>query len=280
MLVKMQINEIIHNAITKSDANPRHVKLLLAHALRTTQEELILKPDREVSDIELQEFESLLARLVNEEPVSKILGQREFWNDTFKVTKDTLDPRPETETIIESVLKYFPDKSGNYKILDLGTGTGCIILSLLREYPNATGLGVDISSKALEVAKENAHTLGIDRIEFKEGNWCEGITHTFDIIVSNPPYIKDTEQLPDCVKNFDPGLALFAGDDGLSAYRQIAASIHNVCNNNTMIFLEIGQGQETEVSNIFAAAGFNTIENVTDLAGIIRCLICSSSFLK
>ena len=256
--------------------NLRDARLLLANVLNITPEETILNPDLELSQPQLTKFNAMLTRLNALEPVSKILGQRWFWNDLFKVTADTLDPRPETELIIESVLKYFPDKTAPYRILDLGTGTGCLIISLLKEYVNATGLAVDISEPALEVAKENAASLGVTSVEFQHTSWCQGITNTFDIIVSNPPYINTSEQLPDAVKNYDPGLALFAGSDGLDAYREIAASVKKVCKTNTKIFLEIGQGQARQVSELFSQAGFVVNEIAADLSNIQRCLVIAT----
>lgn len=221
------------------------------------------------------EIADFLKRRAQQEPVSKIIGRRGFWALDFKVSQDVLDPRPDSETIIETVLKSFPDKEKPYQILDIGTGSGCLLVSLLYEYKNAHGLGVDISLKALEIAQENAKGYQADFLNrsFYDADFTRDLAQ-YDIIVSNPPYIKtnDINALDDAVKKYDPLLALDGGEDGLSAYRALAKQIKNILKPDGKIFFEIGQGQEKDVILIMQKAGFQLENQVKDLGGIIRVL--------
>ncbi|MBO7483795.1 MAG: peptide chain release factor N(5)-glutamine methyltransferase [Alphaproteobacteria bacterium] len=205
------------------------------------------------------------------EPLSKILGHRGFWQGDFIVDKNVLDPRPDSETLIQSVLEKFPDKNQSLRILDLGTGSGCLLISLLMEYPKATGIGVDISEKALKIAKKN--TLKNDvKAEFILADMTKLPQNlgTFDIIISNPPYIptKDIEGLDENVKKFDPLLALDGGEDGLDFYRIIAKIAPA-----PIVFLEIGQDQEKDVQAIFEKQNWEFLDSKKDYAGITRVLI-------
>ena len=171
----------------------------------------------------------LVYRRCQGEPLSKIIGQREFWSLPFKVTTDTLDPRPDSETIIQAVLHHFPDRHKALNLVDFGTGTGCLLLSALSEYPNSAGIGVDISDAALAVAQENAQRLGLSqRASFVHSNWAEGVDGEFDVLISNPPYIGLSEPLEAAVKEYDPPQALYGGEDGLEAYRILLPQLRHL----------------------------------------------------
>ncbi|MDY6407133.1 MAG: peptide chain release factor N(5)-glutamine methyltransferase [Pseudomonadota bacterium] len=215
-------------------------------------------------------------RRLNHEPVSKIIGQKGFWKSEFVTSKDVLDPRPDSETIIESVLKCFPDKGKPYRILDIGVGSGCLLFSLLDEYPHATGVGIDISKRALDVAKKNQNDRQATLLQkdFYNMHFSDDLGK-FDIIISNPPYIptNDIQNLSPEVRLFDPMMALDGGRDGLNAYRALAKGIHPLLNKKAMIFLEIGQGQKQGVTDIFMKSGFTLDKSIPDFGGIIRILI-------
>lgn len=225
------------------------------------------------SGVSLDDF---IARRSKAEPASKILGKRGFWKGEFKTSVDVLDPRPDSETLIETVLKYVPDKSAPLRILDIGTGSGCLLFSVLDEYKNATGVGVDKSEKALSVAAQNKKNrmTELRQTDFMQADWTDGLGQ-FDVIISNPPYIKsaDIEGLDVAVKKYDPLLALDGGTDGLDAYRALADGLGQLCRPGTKIFFEIGQGQETDVREIMAQHGFEFLSEHKDLGGIIRVVV-------
>ena len=175
--------------------NPRgEARVLLSHTLGFGAEKMIGYPEYEIDDDGMLKFEAALSRRVRREPMSHVLGKREFWSLNFRVTPDTLDPRPDSETVVEAVLEHTKDRGARLRVLDLGTGTGCLLLAILSELPNAKGVGIDISPAALEVAKGNAKALGFHkRVEFELGQWGDGLDGDFDILVSNPPYIPTTE---------------------------------------------------------------------------------------
>lgn len=248
-------------------------ELLLAEALGLTREQVIFYPEREIASSAA--YEALLTRRLNREPMAHILGRREFWGREFTVTADTLDPRPDSETLIETVLKLCPDRQKPYNILDLGTGTGCLLLTLIAEYTNACGVGVDISPAALAIAHQNAIKLSLaKRTQFLLECWTTGVTGTFDIIISNPPYIKasDIPELEPEVSRYEPYSALAGGDDGLECYRDIIPTLHPLLTPEGIVVFEFGKGQETDVGNLLRQHGFSVITEAKDLAGIIRCI--------
>ncbi|TAN74534.1 MAG: peptide chain release factor N(5)-glutamine methyltransferase, partial [Magnetospirillum sp.] len=203
-------------------------RLMLGEVLGLAPQAVFTRPQLELGPAEQARFDALLARRLAREPMSHLLGRRGFWTLELKVTADTLDPRPDTETVIEAVLDGLPEWGRPRRILDLGTGTGCILLALLSELGFATGLGVDKSPAALEVARHNAHSLGLaERVAFRLGDWGDGLDGRFDIIVSNPPYIRDgdIDGLAPEVAAFEPRLALAGGSDGLDCYRRLAPDI-------------------------------------------------------
>lgn len=212
-------------------------------------------------------------RRLNGEPIAYIVGTKDFWKHTFKVNEHTLIPRPDSETLIEAVLKSFPDKKGPYRILDLGTGSGCLLLSLLDEYRNATGIGVDISLPALEVARENATALGLHRARFIRGDWWEGVEGKYDIIISNPPYIGYEEQpvmAPETL-SYEPEKALFAEEYGLADYKKISSALAPHLTIGGAAFIELNALKAKEIEAIFMAHNFHTTF-YNDIEQRPRCL--------
>ena len=207
-------------------------------------------------------------------PLSRLYGEREFWGMHFALSPNTLDPRPDTETLVEAVVKRFkenPPKS----ILDLGTGSGCILIALLCEFPEAKGVGIDLSEEALQTAKENAQKNYVgDRATFLQGNWTESIYESFDLVVSNPPYIAKSviQNLDESVKNHDPILDLEGGEDGLQAYKEIFSDLFRVLNSGGRAFFEIGFDQEESTRRLSEESRFSVISTYADLAGHVRVL--------
>lgn len=227
------------------------IKILLSYLVNVEVKDFYFCLD---NNYQLDEnfLNKLIERRLRGEPLSKIIGLKRFWDYDFKTTKDVLDPRSDSEIMIEYILNDF-DVEDKLKILDLGTGSGCLILTLLKIFKNAKGVAADISEKALMVAKENAKNLCIDNIEFIKSNWNDNVDGFFDIIISNPPYIKtkDIDDLMIEVKNYDPMVALDGGFDGLDCYRYIANNIGKNCKNNTNIYIEIGFDQRKDIIDIF-----------------------------
>jgi release factor glutamine methyltransferase len=250
-------------------------ELLLAHVLKTTREQIVCYPERILGGDEQIRFESAIARRARREPISHILGKREFWGLDFKVNKHTLDPRPDSETLIAAALPlYTPEKA--LKILDFGTGSGCLLLALLSEFQAANGTGVDISPEALAVAKENSRDLGLaKRSDFIVSRWGDEVTGAFDLIISNPPYIKscDIAGLEPEVSQYEPLGALDGGDSGLECYEELAPFINSFLSAGGYAILELGMGQDNDVKIILENAGLKFIAFKKDLAGINRCVV-------
>lgn len=221
-------------------------------------------------------FQQLLERRCAREPMSQILGERGFWEHDFIVTPDVLTPRPDSEVLIEEAIKLLSDKYKPYRFLDLGTGSGCLLLTLLHEFPEATGLGIDKSSVALNVAKQNANKLNLqEKVEFKQGNWAEGLTDSFELVISNPPYIPQAhiEGLMPEVRDYEPLMALEGGEDGLQFYREISAQLENILSKDSWLIFEVGQGQADEVAAIAVQNGF-ALQNIRkDYGGVERAVI-------
>ena len=254
-------------------------KILLKYLLNLDNETFELKKNDEISKINLDAYLVLINRRSKDEPIAHIVEKKSFWNDDFKVSKDTLIPRPETELIIESVIKYFPNKDSNLKIADLGTGSGCIIISLLQEYINAYGVGIDISRPAIDVANINKKLLKNPvRLDLVKGDFDNFNLNGFDIIVSNPPYISKTDQnLQKNVHDYEPHLALFSENNGLIFYEKILKNILSTVKNKFYLFLEIGKGQEKDVLNLLKKNNFTLISIENDLAEIPRCIVAKKS---
>ena len=231
-------------------------------------------PTLVLSDEQKQKLDEYVQRRANGEPIAKILGHKEFYGRHFFTNAYTLDPRPDSETLIGAVRKYF-SSAEPYQILDLGLGTGCLLFTLLCEFPKAFGVGVDYSWEALQVAKRNQENLNLtNRSNLIQSSWTSALQGSFDIVVSNPPYIATREQL-DISTLHDPSMALFSGQTGLEAYEQILPKLKSLLKPNGKIFLEIGRGQELCVEKIAIAAGLANESVFTDLSGIIRVLCYS-----
>jgi release factor glutamine methyltransferase len=249
-------------------------RILVGHAVNLEPSLLFARTERVLTDEESVLVRDFAARRERHEPVSRIIGRRGFWGLDFLVSPDTLDPRADTETLVAAVLQCRAQYTAP-RILDLGTGTGCILLAILKEWPEASGVGVDLNSGAVAVAAENANRLDLkNRARFRQGNWCEGLAETFDMVVSNPPYITDSE-LPGLaldVTQFDPHLALSGGPDGLAAYRALLPQTRQCLAPKGRLFLEIGADQAMSVSTLAKGAGFEVLAGHRDLSGFVRCL--------
>lgn len=252
-------------------------RLILGHVLGLDAAALLARSDEPVAPSAVRRIADLVGRREGREPLSHILGEREFWSLPFRVTADTLTPRPDSETLIEAALDWGSSRAAEgLRVLDFGTGTGCLLLSLLSEWPAATGVGVDVSAAALAVAQGNAEVLGLAaRVRFVESDWGRAVPGRFDVVVSNPPYIAEgalAELAPE-VAVFEPRLALAGGPDGLAAYRALAPWLARKLADGGAIFLEIGQDQADPVEAVLVESGLTTVRRVPDLAGIVRCLV-------
>ena len=258
-----------------TDDPAREARLLLAHAAGVDQAGLIGLEIGDFSEELMDRYRDLLDRRAGGEPVSKILCYREFWKHRFEVTADVLDPRPDTETLVAAAL----DGPVPGRILDLGTGSGCILLSLLAEWPHASGVGCDLSDKALLVAARNADRMGLtQRAELIRSDWYGAISGRFDLIVSNPPYIAAAEMddLSREVLNHDPHMALTPGGDGLSPYRILAAGAPDHLTEGGRILVEIGWKQGADVVAIFRSAGLKNVKILPDLEGRDRVVVATA----
>jgi release factor glutamine methyltransferase len=251
---------------------------LLAAALGWSAADLVSRSQDHLDETAQGAVARVLERRLQHEPLSRILGVREFYGRNFKVTPATLDPRADTETLIDAALEIFAaDRTKPLRILDIGTGTGAILLTLLSEFPNATGIATDISDDALDIARENAQSLGLSaRIAFVKTDLADGIAGPFDLVVSNPPYIPsgDIVELDASVRAFDPTLALDGGPDGLAIYRRLAKLLPDLAPQGT-ILVEVGFNQWEAVAQ-FVQAGYAgsgrevTLRAFNDVAGIRR----------
>lgn len=252
----------------------REARLLLGFVIGQPVEWLIAHP--EAPNTEIERYRALIARREAREPLSHILGKREFWSREFLVNEAVLDPRADSETLIEAALDRVPISDQRLRILDLGTGSGCLLVTMLCERPNAVGVGVDRSMEALRVAQRNIERWSLtDRAKLVCADWTTSLAVGFDLVLSNPPYIPkgEIEELAPEVAQFDPRAALDGGDDGLDAYRLLAVQILPLISADGVAVIELGAGQESDVQRIFADAGWGGIETVLDLAAHPRCLI-------
>lgn len=253
---------------------PRDARRLLAHALGVASDRLTLVAPDELTPEALAAFQSTVTRRTTREPVSHIIGLRSFYGRDFHVSPDVLDPRPETETLIAQALLQPFDR-----LLDLGTGSGCIVLTLLAEHPGASGLGTDLSEAALQVARANSDRLQI-AARFAHSDWFEAVSGTYDLIVSNPPYIA-ADEMPDLSPelSFEPEMALTDAQDGLSAYRIIAAQAPAHLAPGGRLMVEIGPTQASAVQQLFKSAGLVNIQVHPDLDGRDRVVSAVSPFI-
>lgn len=258
---------------TEADA-----RILIGHALHLDRARLIAQSDRILEAREVTVVSALAARRLRREPVSRIVGQKEFWSLAISVSPDVLVPRPETETVVEAALDFVVRgglRLEKLRVLDIGTGSGALLLALLNELPTAVGTGTDVSSAALHVARANAARCRLDsRCGFVVCDIATGVEGPFDLVVSNPPYIvhDEIEALAPEVRDYDPRVALDGGRDGLDAYRSIASDAKRVLAPGGRLFVELGAGQDEPVRALFTKAGLTPGIPRKDLAGIPRVL--------
>jgi len=263
------------SGIEEPDADAR---VLIGRALHVDRARLIAQSDRVLESREITVISALVTRRLRREPVSRILGQKEFWSLSISVTPDVLVPRPETETVVEAALDFVMRgglRLEKLRILDIGTGSGALLVALLNELPNAAGTGTDVSSAALDVARTNAVRCRVDsRCDFVVCDIASGVEGPFDLIVSNPPYIAHDEivTLAPEVRDYDPQVALDGGRDGLDAYRSIAGDAKRILAPGGRLFVELGVGQNEQVRVLFTEAGLSPGIPRSDLAGIPRVL--------
>lgn len=253
----------------------REARLVVAEALHLTPLAVLQEREKPLSSFSLESREQLQEfsqRRLKGEPLSRIRARRAFWKSDFFITPATLDPRPETEGLVELACRFFAGRTPPVRILDLGTGTGCLVLSLAQEFPEASGLGVDCSREALEVAQWNAQHLQLqERCTFRQGDWLAGLVGTFDLIVTNPPYIPSTDlsHLSPEVRDFDPLLALDGGEEGLDAYQALIPQVAQHLEATGLFLLECGIHQEKGVRSLLEKH-FPIVAFSPDLAGIMR----------
>tara|TARA_B100001564_G_C20610219_1_gene657247 strand:- start:486 stop:1328 length:843 start_codon:yes stop_codon:yes gene_type:complete len=249
-------------------------ELLLSEVLNKTREEILTDLHQKVYRDQIGKYYNFVNRRSSKEPIAYILQNKEFWSKNFIVSPYTLIPRPETELLVEKIVEIFKKRS--LFILDVGTGTGCILLSLISELKNSKGIGIDISKKAIEIAKKNQKTLDLsDNTKFYCRSVMEMNNYKFDLIVSNPPYIRtrDLRNLVDDVKNFEPKLALDGGNDGLDVMRKVIYKSSNILKINGTLALEIGFGQFKQVSKILKKHNFKIRYLIKDYRDNVRCIL-------
>ncbi len=261
-------------SISGIETSELDARLILKEILSFDDKELIINENYNIPERFIKEIFAIGERRLKGEPISKIFKKRNFYKSTFIISNDVLDPRPETELIVE-IANNFIKKNEVKNILDLGTGSGCILLSILKENKMINGLGIDLSKEAINIAQKNSKKLQLDKqSNFLISNWMEAINFKYDIVVSNPPYIasKEIEKLSKEVKNFDPFLSLDGGDDGLNCYRVIVEDLKRVINKNAIIIIEIGYNQSNSVEEIFKNNDFKLLKKYNDINGLDRVL--------
>ncbi len=271
------MNDLIKNSLNKLKQkniyNPElDLRILLKHSSKKNNE--IILSNFKIEDINIVKFKSLLQKRINRQPIAKIINNKSFWKNDFYVNNFVLDPRPETELIIEEALSIYKNKNLKLKILDIGTGSGCIAISLAKEFKNAFITAIDISKEAIEVAEKNLkihncnNNVQLKMVDFKN------INTKFDLIVSNPPYLTNNQfhNADPEVKNFEPKLALIGGDDGLKFYREYSNNLQNLMHKYSNFVCEIGINQREYCEEIFKNSGLYINKIVKDLQGIERIL--------
>ena len=247
-------------------------EIILSHVLKTSREKLLIN-EQAISYINLKRFKKIISRRLKKEPIAYIFNKKEFRSKDFYVVKNSLIPRPETELLIDPIIKKFKGKSIYF--LDMGVGTGCIMLSILSELNNSRGLGIDICNKAISVAKINLETMKLNK---RASLKCRSIdtfyNKKFDLIVSNPPYIvkREINQLSEDIKKFEPQKALDGGHDGLDVIRKVIYKSKNILKLNGILALEIGRGQYYSASSILKLNGFREIKKIKDYRDNVRCI--------
>ena len=249
-------------------------EILLSSVLNKKREEIIINLDQQINDKKTIEFNNFLQRRLLREPVAYIIKKKEFWSKNFLINKNTLIPRPETELLVEKLVRIYRDKK--ISILDIGTGSGCILISLLSELTNSRGVGIDISKKALRIANKNSiNHLVSNRAKFYNKSITQFYNHKFDLIVSNPPYIeqKNIKNLSEDIKKYEPIIALDGGNDGLDVIKKVIYKAVYILKLNGTLAIEIGNGQYKKVSEILSKNNFRIKYNIKDYKENIRCII-------
>jgi len=270
-LQKLIAKTFLDNKITTYSLDAR---IVLREVLNLDEKEFILQPKIQVSSGNLGKIQKIVERRLKGEPISKIFGRRDFYSSTFLISTEVLDPRPESELIVDIANNFILDKKFK-NVLDLGTGSGCILLSILKENKKINGIGTDISFDAINIAKQNSSNLNLDeRALFIVSNWFDSIDGSYDLIVSNPPYISSAEitNLSSSVKNYDPLVSLDGGSDGLACYKQIADDVNRIIRKNGRLILEIGYNQADDVIKIFESNEFYLLKKYNDISGLDRIL--------
>ena len=279
----MKILEVIKKGskLLKEKNIPTHIldsELLLSKSLNKSREDILINLEQNLNNKALKKFNNYLIRRSKKEPVAYLLEEKEFWSKKFFVNKDTLIPRPETELLVEKIINIYKQK--RIDILDIGTGTGCIIVSLLSELKNSTGIAVDISSKVITVAKKNASKFNVsDRIKFFNKSFQDLYGKKFDLIVSNPPYVrrKDIKNLSEDIKKFEPRMALDGGNDGLDLIKKIIYKSKKILKINGTLALEIGYEQINKVSKILINNKFKIKYIIKDYRNNVRCVFAENN---
>ena len=254
----------------------REARLLVALALGVEPVSVLGYPERRLDRAAQRRLDGLAARRAAGEPYSRLCGRRQFWSLDFALTPDTLDPRPDSETLIEAALAALADRTAPLELIDFGTGTGCLLLALLSELPNATGIGVDILPGAAAAARRNAAALGLGhRASFVVGHWGDAISGEADVILANPPYIcsADIDALSPEVAKYEPRTALDGGGDGLGAFRELAGDVRRLLRSGGVGLFEVGRGQAATVALLMADHGLRLRTVRRDLSGIDRVLV-------
>ena len=270
--------ELLEHNIESASLDAR---ILLEFTLGFSTEKLLLDSQQIITDKQMANYEALLKRRIEHEPIAYLVGQKEFYGLNFKVNPHVLIPRPDSEILVETALEYV--KAGKVKnILELGVGSGCLLLSILYNSPlDVCATTTDISKQALEIAKDNYKTLNIkNKVEFLNQNWADDIKQKYDLIISNPPYIEEdaVKSLALDVRQFEPHLALTGGKNGLDCYEYIAKQLPYLLTPNGVVLLEIGMGQEKAIGEILNMHHLRIISHKQDLAGITRCIAASLSY--
>ena len=276
----MNIEDILNKGIKilkeNKIANPQlDSEILLTNSINRDKKHMILNPKELLNPDQSKKFNSLIERRIKREPVAYLINKKEFWKDEFFVNKGVLIPRPDTEIIIEQVLKIY-SKDSQLQALDIGTGSGCILLSILKERPNFYGTGIDISKKSINVSKLNAKQLNLtSRVKFFHSSVDNFKIGKYDLIVSNPPYIElfNLKYLEKDVINFEPWLALSGGSDGFSEIRKVISKAKTLIKKNGKFILEIGYNQKNKVKKILKDEGFYVKKAIRDYGNNDRCII-------
>jgi len=255
------------------DSADTDARLLMQAVLKLSREDLFMNSSLLIPDAREMVLKEYAARRLKREPVSRILGTRSFWKSDFKISRETLDPRADSEVLIETALKHIKNPM---RVLDLGTGSGCLLLSLLQEWSESSGIGVDISADAVRTAEENARAMGLaGRAKFVAADWnALPPGELFDVVISNPPYIAEHEMagLEPEVTLYDPRRALVSGPDGLECYRSIISLLPRFLKKQGHVFFEVGHSQAGAVKDMLEAAGLPVLQTAPDLAGHDRCI--------